>query len=277
MAKTPTRRTAPHVAVIDGQPTTTSRDIAETFGKRHDDVLKRIHSLECSPEFSARNFAAAEYIDAQGKPRTEYRITRDGFAFLCMGFTGGRAAQWKERYIATFNRMADKLAAKAARPGELARAVVRNSRATVKESLTPAAPLALPHGAGAQQPTGPDLRAILMHQLPAPAALSRDQQALVDRRAWALAHEAYELLREHIERTVAWRTTEALRATHPHLVERAINGVTLQNALAHPQAEAVAQARDMMRVMVTALTNSAAEVEREWAQSGAKQATGVAA
>lgn len=114
MVKTPARRNAPHIAVVDGQPTTTSRDIAETFGKRHDDVLKRIRSLDCSSEFSARNFADVQYTDAKGELRTEYRITRDGFAFLCMGFTGAKAAQWKERYINTFNRMAEKLATPAA-------------------------------------------------------------------------------------------------------------------------------------------------------------------
>ena len=98
----------------DGQPTTTSRDITETFGKRHDDVLKRIRSLDCSPEYHARNFAEMIIEVEIGKGATRkdpaYRITRDGFAFLCMGFTGAKAAQWKERYINTFNKMADKLA-----------------------------------------------------------------------------------------------------------------------------------------------------------------------
>jgi len=32
-------------------------------------------------------------------------MTRDGFSFLCMGFTGAKAAIWKEAYIAAFNRM----------------------------------------------------------------------------------------------------------------------------------------------------------------------------
>lgn len=109
MVKIPSSNTVPHVSVIDGQLTTTSRDIADCFGKRHDDVLKRISMLDCTPEFSARNFAAAEYIDSQNKPRVVYRITRDGFSFLCMGFTGAKAAQWKERYISTFNEMAAKL------------------------------------------------------------------------------------------------------------------------------------------------------------------------
>ncbi len=110
MVKIPSSNTVPHVSVTDGQLTTTSRDIAGTFCKRHDNVIDRIAKLDCSPEFSALNFKVAEYIDAQGKPRTEYRITRDGFSFLCMGFTGAKAAQWKERYISTFNQMAEQLA-----------------------------------------------------------------------------------------------------------------------------------------------------------------------
>jgi hypothetical protein len=32
-------------------------------------------------------------------------MTRDGFTFLAMGFTGAKAAQWKEAYITAFNRM----------------------------------------------------------------------------------------------------------------------------------------------------------------------------
>ena len=110
MVKIPSSNAVPQITVIDGQLKTTSRDIADRFGKRHDDVLKRIRSLECSPEFNARNFALVDYIDAKGEARTEYRITRDGFSFLCMGFTGAKAAQWKERYISTFNQMAEQLA-----------------------------------------------------------------------------------------------------------------------------------------------------------------------
>ncbi|MDJ5687390.1 MULTISPECIES: Rha family transcriptional regulator, partial [unclassified Salmonella] len=35
--------------------------------------------------------------------------TRDGFAFLAMGFTGKRAAQFKEAYINAFNQMEKQL------------------------------------------------------------------------------------------------------------------------------------------------------------------------
>ncbi|ECL2126735.1 TPA: Rha family transcriptional regulator [Salmonella enterica subsp. enterica serovar Give] len=99
----------PKINVINGQAVTSSLAIANYFTKRHDDVLKKIRALECSPEFSARNFAGAEYTDDQGKLRPCYNITRDGFAFLAMGFTGKRAAQFKEAYINAFNQMEKQL------------------------------------------------------------------------------------------------------------------------------------------------------------------------
>lgn len=84
---------------------TTSRIIAEKFGKRHADVIRAIRNLECSDDFNERNFALVEYLDAKGETRTEYGITRDGFTFLAMGFTGKEAAAWKEQFIAAFNAM----------------------------------------------------------------------------------------------------------------------------------------------------------------------------
>ncbi len=99
----------PKISVINGQAVTSSLAIANYFTKRHDDVLKKIRALECSPEFSARNFAGTEYTDDQGKLRPCYNITRDGFAFLAMGFTGKRAAQFKEAYIDAFNLMEKQL------------------------------------------------------------------------------------------------------------------------------------------------------------------------
>lgn len=93
------------VEIIDGKPTTTSIDVAAHFGKRHDAVLRAIRELECSPEFNAHNFVEVEYLDAKGERRPQFRMTRDGFTFLCMGFTGKEAAQWKEAYIRAFNKM----------------------------------------------------------------------------------------------------------------------------------------------------------------------------
>lgn len=39
----------------------TSLDVAETFDKRHADVLRDIELLQCSKEFRERNFALSKY------------------------------------------------------------------------------------------------------------------------------------------------------------------------------------------------------------------------
>lgn len=97
------------VTVNDGKPVTTSLKVAEVFGKEHAKVLRSIESLECSPEFNRANFGLVEYTDAKNEKRPSYNITRDGFVFLAMGFTGKKAAQFKETYIAEFNRMENSL------------------------------------------------------------------------------------------------------------------------------------------------------------------------
>ena len=104
---------APVVQITNDQITTTSTDIAKSFGKQHRNVLRKIESLECSEEFHALNFELMEkeVKIGLGKTRQEkaYRITRDGFVFLAMGFTGTKAAQFKEAYINAFNQMEKQL------------------------------------------------------------------------------------------------------------------------------------------------------------------------
>lgn len=99
----------PQVTVENGRAVTTSVAVAEYFRKMHKDVLKKIDNIDCSVEFSERNFAPAEYTDEQGKKRPAYQITKNGFVFLVMGFTGKRAAAFKEAYIAEFDRMENEL------------------------------------------------------------------------------------------------------------------------------------------------------------------------
>lgn len=99
----------PHVEIVNGQSVTNSFKISEHFGKNHKDVLRAIDGLECSSDFRKRNFAptSAPVPMPRGGHRyiPAYTITRDGFTFLAMGFTGAKAAQWKEAYIHAFNRM----------------------------------------------------------------------------------------------------------------------------------------------------------------------------
>lgn len=99
---------APQIRLIDGKPITTSRQLAEYFHKQHNNILQKIHLLECSEQFLTANFSAVKF-NHRGNEYTEYQITRDGFAFLAMGFTGKKAAKFKEDYIEAFNKMESKL------------------------------------------------------------------------------------------------------------------------------------------------------------------------
>jgi len=87
----------------------TSLDVAQYFDKRHDHVLRDIRSLEVSDSFRVPNFGESSYLNQQGKQQPMYHLTKDGFIFLVMGFTGEKAAQIKEAYIAAFNQMEAKL------------------------------------------------------------------------------------------------------------------------------------------------------------------------
>ena len=82
-----------------------TNEIAFNFGKAHRDDLRAIELMECTDDFRERNFAQSYYTSKQGKKLNCFDLTRDGFAFLCMGFTGKMASQWKEKYIDAFNRM----------------------------------------------------------------------------------------------------------------------------------------------------------------------------
>ena len=90
--------------------TTTSRKVAEVFGKEHSHVLRDIRELGCSDEFRKSNFGFSEYkVDGNNKTYKEYVITRDGFTLLVMGYTGEKAMQFKEAYILAFNEMEKEL------------------------------------------------------------------------------------------------------------------------------------------------------------------------
>lgn len=93
------------VFIQDGKIFTNSLYVAEKFNKRHDNILQSIKSLDCSHEFSALNFQEATYQDEQNKTRPLFLLTKDGFTFLAMGFSGKKAAKFKEDFIKKFNEM----------------------------------------------------------------------------------------------------------------------------------------------------------------------------
>lgn len=109
--------------------TCTSLDVAETFGKPHDKVMRDIRELGCSEEFNTANYGDIIYIDSRGRTQKAKTMTRDGFALLVMGYTGEFAMKFKEDYIKQFNAM------EAALRGEL---IEREKGIAVRQSLTKA-------------------------------------------------------------------------------------------------------------------------------------------
>ncbi|CRL44785.1 Phage regulatory protein Rha (Phage_pRha) [Sodalis glossinidius str. 'morsitans'] len=100
---------APKVTIHDGKAITTTDDVAAYFGKQPHHVVQKVESLECSEDFIIRNFSRMIKNVQLAKGATRevvyYEMTKDGFVFLVMGFTGKKAAAFKEAYIAEFNRM----------------------------------------------------------------------------------------------------------------------------------------------------------------------------
>lgn len=84
---------------------TTSLAIANHFNKRHKNILRDIEKLECSEKFRRLNFEPIFLKDQYRRDLRAYEITRDGFVFLVMGFTGHQASIWKEKYIQAFNQL----------------------------------------------------------------------------------------------------------------------------------------------------------------------------
>lgn len=87
-----------------GSDVTTSLMVSEIFSKRHDNVLQDIGKLGCSKEFIHLNFQEIEYKDQKNRYQKAFEITKDGFSFLVMGYTGAKADKFKEDFISEFNR-----------------------------------------------------------------------------------------------------------------------------------------------------------------------------
>ncbi len=99
----------PLVSLSGNRLITTSLAISQHFDRKHQHILRAIDQLECSPEFAQSNFGRSSYSDGNQRKRPMHEITRDGFVYLCMGFTGAKADKWKEAYINTFNAMEARL------------------------------------------------------------------------------------------------------------------------------------------------------------------------
>lgn len=93
----------------NGSPMTTSLIVAEIFGKEHNKVCRDIESLSCSTYFQHANFGVLlknrDLPNGGYKEEKFYLMTKDGFTFLVMGYTGEKAGEFKEKFIFRFNEM----------------------------------------------------------------------------------------------------------------------------------------------------------------------------
>lgn len=108
------------VEIKDEEVYTTSRIVAEKFGKRHDHVVRDIEAAISTindaqvienkdfpkiGEIKNDYFTESSYVDNLGRTYKEYLITEDGLALLVMGFGGVNAMRIKLKFVAEFNRM----------------------------------------------------------------------------------------------------------------------------------------------------------------------------
>ena len=94
----------------NGEPVVSSRQIAESFGKEHKNVMQSIENISAENSAVTQMFFKTTYTAGTGKQYPMYLMNRDGFSLLVMGFTGKAALEWKLKYIAAFNAMEKQLA-----------------------------------------------------------------------------------------------------------------------------------------------------------------------
>jgi len=100
-----------HLTIKDGEPVTTSLDIATFFGMKHKDVLRAIENkiADCPTEFVGRNFALVSYVDNHNQQRPMYELTRKGFDIVALGFTGPKAMEFQIAYVEAFEQKEQEL------------------------------------------------------------------------------------------------------------------------------------------------------------------------
>ncbi|EAL3428700.1 hypothetical protein BAA13_07960 [Campylobacter coli] len=94
--------------VVDNAVYTTSLSVAEVFNKNHKNIIRKINEFP-KDNFTKLNFELSKYIDSTGRILPCYKITRDAFSLLVMGFTGEKAYKWKVEFIKVFNEMEKRL------------------------------------------------------------------------------------------------------------------------------------------------------------------------
>lgn len=97
------------VVMKDQQAVTSSLQVAETFGKRHKNVIRSIENMTAQNSALQNMFKLGTYLSKQNKTLPMYYMNRDGFTLLVVGFTGKKAMDFKLKYIEAFNAMENQI------------------------------------------------------------------------------------------------------------------------------------------------------------------------
>lgn len=106
-----TRPTAPAITICNGLATCLTTNVADVFEKDHRKVVRDVEDIiQRTPEDRRGNFIPVELERPSnlGKGIVKYKayaLTKAGFTFLAMGFTGEKADKFKWAYIDEFDRM----------------------------------------------------------------------------------------------------------------------------------------------------------------------------
>ncbi|WP_446332856.1 Rha family transcriptional regulator [Burkholderia pseudomallei] len=103
--------------MLDGDAIVTdSRIVAAHFGKRHDNVLRDVYAMRDSEKPEIRDYCLLNFeetVDTRPSllggviESTVFRMTKNGFMLLTMGFTGEKALLVKIAFVDAFDAMAE--------------------------------------------------------------------------------------------------------------------------------------------------------------------------
>ena len=163
---------------------TTSLDIAKKFCKDHKNILRDINALITQNPSVTTMFHQTTYTNSRNREYPMYKMNRDGFSLLVMGFTGNDATEWKLKYINAFNRMEQ---------------IIRNELNNLKKQMT-------------QMPQRGTKEFLSLALLDAQQIIEEQEKKLIDAQPAIVFHQAVAVTEDTIlVREFAKLLTQALR------------------------------------------------------------------
>jgi Rha family phage regulatory protein len=105
------------VIIQQKEAITTSLKVAEAFDKRHDhvirDIEKLISELNAKPrkQGTLPKFGECYYFNSKNVKQKMYKLNRQAFTLLAMGYTGTKALKFKLLYMQAFDEMESQIKA----------------------------------------------------------------------------------------------------------------------------------------------------------------------